>query len=153
MSAPELIVLALVASVGSAAQSATGFGVALPLGPAAFALLPPADAVLTVAAGSLMHNLLVLATRRRRLAIRCGDASVLIAAALPGLLVGVLVVSRAPKPPMELAVGLAILAVVLLRLHQPGRVSALVTRKVGLPVGLLAGFLTTTVGINGPPLD
>jgi len=148
----ELGALGVVAVVGSAAQSATGFGVALPLSPVAFALLPPADAVLTVAAGSLMQNLLVLVTRRRRLALRIGDATVLVVAALPGLLIGALVVSHASKPPMQLAVGVAILAAVLFRLHEPGRFAALASREIGAPVGALAGFLTTTVGINGPPL-
>ena len=152
MSAPELVALGLVAILGSAAQSATGFGVALPLSPVAFALLSPADAVLTVAAGSLMQNVLVMITRRRRLALRSGDALVLIVSALPGLLLGALVVSHASKAPMQLAVGVAILVAVLLRLHKPGRFAALAGREVGAPVGLLAGFLTTTVGINGPPL-
>ena len=152
MSTAEIIALALAAILGSAAQSATGFGVALPVAPVAFALLSPADAVLTVAAASLMHNLLVLATRRRRLAIRAADTALLIAAALPGLAVGALAVSHAPKPPMQLAVGLAILLAVLFRLHQPGRLATLTTHRAGVPTGLLAGALTTTVGINGPPL-
>lgn len=152
MSAPDLLALALVTTLGSAAQSATGFGVALPLAPVAFALLSPRNAVLTVAAASLMHNLLVLGTRHRRLAIRAGDAVLLIGAAIPGLLVGALVVSHTSKAPMQLAVGIAILAAVLFRLHEPGRVAALANREVGAVVGLFAGFLTTTVGINGPPL-
>lgn len=152
MSPLEILSLTLAAIVGSAAQTTTGFGVALPIAPLAFALLSPADAVITVATASLMHNLLVLATRHQRLAIRAGDGALLIAAALPGLVLGALIVSRAPKAPMQLAVGLAILLAVLFRLHEPGRLPALATRLAGVPVGLLAGALTTTVGINGPPL-
>jgi uncharacterized protein len=152
MSALGILSLALTAILGSAAQSATGFGVALPVAPVAFALLSPADAVITVATASLIHNLLVLATRHRRLAIRVGDAALLIAAALPGLILGALIVSRAPKAPMQLAVGLAILLAVAFRLHEPGRVAALSTRPAAVPTGLIAGALTTTVGINGPPL-
>jgi hypothetical protein len=127
MPAPDILALPLVAILGSAAQSATGFGVALPAAPVAFALLAPADAVLTVAAASLMHNLLVLGTRNRRLAIRTGDAALLIGAALPGLILGALIVSRVSKPPMQLAVGIAILAAVLFRVHEPGRLAALST--------------------------
>jgi uncharacterized membrane protein YfcA len=152
MSAPEILSLALVAIFGSAAQSATGFGVALPIAPAAFALMSPADAVLSVAAASLINNLLVLITRHRRLAIRTSDAALLIAAALPGLVLGALIVSHAPKAPMQLAVGLAILLTVGFRLHEPGRLAPLARRSAGLPIGLIAGTLTTTVGINGPPL-
>jgi uncharacterized membrane protein YfcA len=152
MSAVEILSLALVAVVGSAAQSATGFGVALPVAPAAFALMSPADAVLTVASASLMHNLLVLVTRHRRLAVRSADAALLIAAALPGLVLGALLVAHTPKAPMQLAVGLAILLAVGFRLHEPGRLAPLAHRFAGLPVGFVAGGLTTTVGINGPPL-
>jgi uncharacterized membrane protein YfcA len=152
MSALETSALVLAAIIGAAAQSATGFGVALPVAPVAFALLSPADAVITVATASLMHNILVLATRHRRLAIRAGDAALLIAAALPGLVLGALIVSSTPKAPMQLAVGLAILLAVLFRLHEPGRLTALGTRRAGIPIGLIAGALTTTVGVNGPPL-
>jgi uncharacterized membrane protein YfcA len=152
MPAGELIVLALVAVVGSAAQSATGFGFALPLAPVAFAFLSPPDAVLAVAAAAVMHNALVLTTRRRRLEIRGPDAALVIAAALPGLLLGAVIVSRVSKPPMQLAVGAAILLAVGLRLHEPGRLAAFARRRAGVPIGLLAGTLTTTVGINGPPI-
>lgn len=152
MSTLDIVSLALAAIIGSAAQSATGFGVALPVAPVAFALLSPADAVITVATASLMHNLLVLATRRRRLAIRTADAALLTVAALPGLLIGAVIVSHAPKAPMQLTVGLAIVLAVLFRLHQPGRVPALTYRHSAVPTGLIAGALTTTIGINGPPL-
>jgi len=152
MSALEILSLTLAAIIGSVAQTATGFGVALPIAPLAFALLTPADAVITVATASLMHNLLVLATRHQRLAIRAGDASLIIIAALPGLILGALIVSHAPKAPMQFAVGLAILLAVLFRLHEPGRLPALASRQAGVPIGLLSGALTTTVGINGPPL-
>jgi uncharacterized membrane protein YfcA len=152
MTGPDIAALGLAALVGSATQSATGFGVALPLSPVAFALLSPRDAVLTVAAASLMNNVLVLATRHKRLAARAGDAALLLSAAIPGLLVGALVVSRTPKPPLQLAVGLAIVISVLFRLHEPGRISGLASKRAGVGIGLFAGLLTTTIGINGPPL-
>jgi uncharacterized protein len=120
--------------------------------PVAFALLSPADAVLTVAASSLMHNVLVVTTRHRRLETRTADSALLVAAALPGLLVGALVVSHVSKAPMQLAIGVAILAAVQFRVHEPGRVTALAHRGAGVPIGALSGLLTTTVGINGPPL-
>ena len=152
MSATSVLALALAALVGSAAQSATGFGVALAFAPVAFAVLGPADAVLTVAAVGLSHNVAVLLTRRRRLDVRLADVGLIIAAAIPGLFLGALIVSHVPKSPMQLAVGVAILAAVGFGLHQPGRVVGLQPRLTGGPVGFLAGILTTTVGINGPPL-
>jgi len=152
LTAPDLAALALAGLVGSAAQSATGFGLALTVAPVSFALLRPADAVLTVAAVSLTQNALVLLSRRRRLDVLLVDTGLLVAAAIPGLLLGALIVAHVSKPPMQLAVGVAITAALLLRLHQPGRLAVLQPRSTGAPVGLLAGILTTTVGINGPPL-
>ena len=137
---------------GSAAQSATGYGVALPVAPVAFAMLSPADAALTVTAGSVMYCVLAVATRRGRLDVRGADTALLLAAGLPGLLLGVLLVSQVPRAPMQLAVGFAILLAASLRLHEPGRFAPLATATVGLPTGLLAGALTTTIGICGPPL-
>jgi hypothetical protein len=152
VTAPELAALALAALVGSAAQSATGFGVALPVSPVAFALLNPADAVLTVEAVGLAQTVLVLLTRHRRLDVRLADAVLVVGAAIPGVLLGALIITHVSKPPMQLVVGIAILAAVLFRIHEPGRVTVLGRRSTGAPVGLLAGILTTTVGINGPPL-
>jgi uncharacterized membrane protein YfcA len=149
---PDLLALALVATLGAAAQTATGFGVALPIAPVAFALLSPADAVIVIAGAGLLHNVLVVATRHRRLQVRTGDGALLLAAALPGLLLGALIVSRISKAPMQLAAGVTILAAVLLRVHEPGRVRALAHRIAGVPIGLLSGILATTVGITGPPL-
>jgi uncharacterized membrane protein YfcA len=152
LSAPELAALALAALVGSAAQSAMGFGIALPVSPVAFALLKPADAVLTVEAVGLAQNLLVLLTRHHRLHLRGADTVILLGAAIPGVLLGALIITHVSKPSMQLVVGIALLAAVLLRVHEPGRAPVLQRRSAGAPVGLLAGTLTTTVGINGPPL-
>ncbi len=152
MTAPELAVLALAAFIGSAAQSATGFGVALPVSPVAFALLRPPDAVLTVEAVGLAQNVLVLLARHRRLDIRVADAVLVVGAAIPGVLLGALVITHVSKQAMQLVVGVAILAAVVFRMHEPGRVAILERRSTGVPVGLLAGILTTTIGINGPPM-
>lgn len=129
-----------------------GFGIALPVSPVAFALLKPTDAVLTVEAVGLAQNLLVLLTRHRRLDIRGEDAVLLLGAAIPGVLLGALIITHVSKPPMQLVVGIALLVAVLFRVHEPGRAPVLQRRWAGAPVGLLAGALTTTVGINGPPL-
>lgn len=129
-----------------------GFGAALPVSPVAFALLRPADAVLTVEVVGLAQNLLVLATRHRRLEVRGADSALLLGAGIPGVLLGALIITHVSKPPMQLVVGAALLTAVLFRVHEPGRAPALQRRSAGAPVGLLAGILTTTVGINGPPM-
>ena len=148
----QLVALALAALVGGAAQSATGFGVVLPLAPVMFALEDPPDAVLTIAIIALAHNMLIIATRRRALALRRRDAALLIAAALPGLVAGALVVDHLPKAALQIAVGVTLLAALAVRAHQPGRSRRLATTPAGAGIGLLSGTMTTTVAVNGPPL-
>src|SRR4051794_5055607 len=148
----EFIALALAAFIGGAAQSATGFGVVLPLAPLLFALEDPPDAVLTIAITALAHNVLVLVSRHRHLEVRARDAVLLVAAALPGLVLGALIVASLPKPPLQIAVGVAIRAALALRVHEPHRARRLATTPVGAATGLLSGTMTTTVAVNGPPL-
>jgi uncharacterized protein len=81
--------------------------------------------------------------------VRRADAALLVGAALPGLALGALAVSHLSKPPLQLAVGVAILAALAFRLDRPGRLGA---PGFGAAAGFVAGALTTTVGINGPPL-
>lgn len=152
MTGLELAAVAAAAVIGATAQSATGFGVALPLAPVLFAFADPPDAVLMVLMGALGHNLLVLATRRRHLDMRRDDVAVLVAGALPGLLIGALLVTSLPKPALQFAVGAAIALAVALRLHAPVAGAERQGLATGAPVGFLAGLLTTTVGINGPPM-
>jgi len=152
VTALEALALAMAAFIGATAQSATGFGVVLPLAPLLFALEAPPTAVLTATIAALGHNVLVLATRHRRLALRGTDAALLIATALPGVILGALLITHLSKPTMQLAVGAAVIATVALRIHQPDRAAGLNNKPAGTGIGLLAGTLTTTIGLNGPPL-
>ena len=152
MTGLELAAIGAAAVIGATAQSATGFGVALPLAPVLFAFAEPPDAVLMVLVGALGHNLLLLVTRHRHLDVLRGDAAVLVAAGVPGLLMGALLVTSLSKPALQFAVGAAIALAVALRLHAPAPAAERQGWETGAPVGLLAGLLTTTVGINGPPM-
>lgn len=152
MTGLELVAVAVAALVGAAAQSATGFGVALPLAPVLFAIADSADALLLVLVAALGYNVLVLATPRHRLDLRGVDIAVLVAGALPGLVLGALTVTSVPKPALQFAVGAAIALAVALRLHEPTAARTQDPPAAGAPVGFLAGLLTTTVGIKGPPL-
>lgn len=147
-----LVALGLAAFVGGAAQSATGFGVVLPLAPLLFALEDPPDAVLTIAIAALAHNTLMIVTRRRALAVRRRDAVVIVVAALPGLVAGALVVGSLPKSTLQVVVGVLLLAALAVRVHEPGRARRLDTTAAGAGIGLLSGAMTTTVAVNGPPL-
>ena len=105
-----------------------------------------------VLVGALGHNVLVLVTRHRHLDARRGDVAVLVAGAVPGLVIGALLVASLPKPALQFAVGAAIALALALRLHAPAPAAERQGLATGAPVGFLAGLLTTTVGINGPPM-
>ena len=168
--------LAAVATlIGATLQSATGFGFALILGPVLFATLEPDRALTTLLLLGAALNLLVLFAERRPRQIRWAETLVLLAAALPGLVIGALILRALPKPTIQVAVGIAVLVTALFQAGSrslpeatppaqpssrpvagvlPGSVGVL-PGSVGVlagSVGLLAGILTTTTSTNGPPL-
>ncbi len=152
MTGLELAAVAAAAAIGATAQSATGFGVALALAPVLFAVATPPDAVLMVLIAALCHNVLVLVTRHRHLDAPRRDVALLLGSALPGLALGALLVTSLSKPALQFAVGAAIAVALALRVHAPAGEPKRQGWETGAPVGFVAGVLTTTVGINGPPL-
>jgi uncharacterized protein len=149
--------VALVAAAALAAavvQASTGLGFALVLGPALFALLEPESAIVALTVLGLALNLLVLFGERRRPAVAWGEVGPILAAAAPGALCGVLVLRALPKPWLQVTVGAAVIAAAALRARSR---AASFEPTVGDPRGRLAlgfatGTLTTSAGINGPPM-
>jgi uncharacterized membrane protein YfcA len=139
-----MLVAALAALAGAAVQAATGFGFALVLSPALFALLDPAEAVTALLLLGAGLSVLVLLEGHD---VRVRLLGPLLLAALPGLALGALLLSVLSKEVLQVGVGLAVIAAALWQLrHRAAR---------GLPVaaaGLLSGALTTSISINGPPL-
>jgi uncharacterized protein len=103
-----MLLAAAAAFAGASVQSATGFGFALLLSPALFAVLDPYEAVTALLALGLLLNLLVL-----------GDGGVgpvhgravvpLLFAALPGLVLGAALLAWLSKPTLQIVVGMAVL--------------------------------------------
>jgi uncharacterized protein len=166
-----LIALAAVAAfAGAAVQSATGFGFALLLSPALFAVLDPYEAVTALLALGLVLNLLVLADGGLE-PVQGRALAPMLAAALPGLLLGAGLLAWLSKPVLQVAVGAAVLVAagvqLQARMRQPaveassagGRLHSRgaepPARSGGLPaalVGFTSGALTTSVSISGPPI-
>jgi uncharacterized protein len=139
---------------GAAVQSATGFGFALLAAPALFALLEPAQAVGAMAVLGALMSLLVLADGGPGL-IDWRRLGPLLLAAMPGLGLGLLVLDAFSKPALQIGVGAAVVAATVVQLAR-GRPAAGggAARGAGTAagVGLLSGALTTSIGINGPPI-
>lgn len=153
----RLLVLAAAAvALAGGVQVVSGFGFALIAAPALFVLLPPTRAVpalvtlaLVQVVGVLLHERGVPVRIRRRV------ATVAIAA-VPTVVLGALLLGSLSRRTLLVGVAAIVFLTLLqrLRLRPPapagaplrgGRLSAVAT-------GAVAGFLTTTVTVNGPPM-
>ena len=150
-----MIVLAGAAALlGALVQSATGFGFALVLSPALFAVLDPYEAVTTMLLLGPPLNLLVLADSRGHAQWRV--LAPMLAAAVPGLLLGVLALELLSKSTLQVLVGVGVIGAAgwqlrrrsIGRRHRPVPATA---RGAGV-AGVLSGVLTTSISVSGPPV-
>jgi uncharacterized protein len=139
-----MLLAAVAALTGAAVQSATGFGFALVLSPALFAVMEPAEAVTALLLLGAALNLLVLREAQH------ADWRLLppvLAAALPGLAAGAALLSVLSKEVLQVGVGLAVIAAAVWQLrHRAG------SAVPAAFAGFVSGALTTSISINGPPL-
>jgi uncharacterized membrane protein YfcA len=138
-------------AVGSLVQSATGFGFALLAAPVATAALGPVQAVPTVTIAGLVVSGLVLAGEGRRPAVVRRAAWVLTVTAIPGMALGAVVLAHAAEDVLRVLVALVVIvsAVAVVRSRErPGHAH----RGGAVTAGFVGGVLSTTSGINGPPL-
>jgi uncharacterized membrane protein YfcA len=136
---------ALAALAGAAVQSAVGFGFALVLTPALFAVMEPAEAVMAgLLLGAALSAVVVFESRY----VSTHGLARLLLSALPGLAVGALLLSVLSKEPLQVGVGVAVIAAAAWQL----RSAAERPRVPAAAAGFASGALTTSIGINGPPL-
>ncbi len=154
-----MLLAAVATLIAAAIQSATGMGFALIAAPALFIAVEPREAVTILLLLSLVVSLLLLFGERRVLAIRRRDLTVVLAAALPGLALGVLVLEAVTEEQLQVLTGVVVITVAAIQLAagEPeaasgagGGVAAHPVTTAG--VGVLAGGLTTSTTVNGPPL-
>ena len=101
---------AAAALVGASIQSATGFGFALVLSPALFAVMDPVEAVMTLIVLGLALSLLVLFERGRPEHVDWRALAPLLVWALPGLALGAVALTRLSKEVLQVVVGVAVIA-------------------------------------------
>jgi len=142
---------AAAALTGAFVQSTTGFGFALVLSPALFAVMDPVEAVMALLVLGLALSLLVLFERGRPEHVDWRALAPMLVAALPGLGVGALALTRLSKEVLQVAVGVAVVIAAAWQLrrrrrgHDPHPVSAGVA-------GFTSGALTTSINVSGPPI-
>jgi uncharacterized membrane protein YfcA len=146
-----MVLAALAAFAGASVQSATGFGFALILGPALFAVMGAEEAVSALLVLGVALNLLVLADgRTARVPWRVLAPA--LAAAVPGLAAGVWILSALSKAALQAVLGVAVIAAALVQLRRaaPERRDPSLAAACG--VGVATGALTTSTSVSGPPL-
>jgi uncharacterized protein len=146
-----LAVLAIL--IGAIVQTATGFGFALVAAPALLVSRPAPEAVSTVLVLSLALNLLMLFAEGRRPQVLVDRLIPLLIAAVPGLLVGALLLRGLSKPPVQVLAGAAIVLAGLSAVRRRARSAApRPGATLTLAVGGAAGALTALTTVNGPPI-
>lgn len=132
-------------------QSTTGIGFALVLSPVVFALLAPAGAIVIITVLGLVLNVFVLLGERRRPRVAWRELLPILAAVAPGAVAGVILLRALPKPVLQVAVGVVLLSAVIVGyVRRPAAGSSTFAARVA--IGLTTGVLTTSAGINGPPI-
>ena len=91
-------------------HAATGFGFALVLSPALFAVMDPVEAVTALLVLGIALNLLVLFEGGRPEHVDWRALAPMLAAALPGLAVGVVALTQLSKEVLQVAVGVTVIA-------------------------------------------
>ena len=144
---------ALAALAGAFVQSATGFGFALVLSPALFAVLEPVEAVTTLLALGLALNLLVLFDHGRPEHVDWRGLVPVLVAAVPGLAVGLVALTQLSKEVLQVAVGVAVVLAAAWQLHRrQGPRRPRLSAGAGWLVGFASGALTTSISVSGPPV-
>lgn len=144
-----MLLAALAVAAGAALQSATGFGFSLIAAPLVFAAVEPAQAVgLMILLGTEV-NALTLVGERRRPQPEVRESAAILAASLPGAVLGVAVLRALDPVALQFAVTAGVVGTLAARRLAAGRH----TPFWGAPIaGLFAGGLTTSTTTSGPPL-
>jgi uncharacterized membrane protein YfcA len=142
---------AVAAFAGAAVQSATGFGFALVLSPALFAVMDPVEAVSALLVLGLALNLLVLFEGGRPEHVDWRALVPMLVAAVPGLAVGVVALTALSKEVLQVAVGLAVIAAAGWQLQRRASRPHL-PAAAAWGAGFVSGALTTSISVSGPPL-
>jgi uncharacterized protein len=140
---------AVAALAGAAVQSATGFGFALVLSPALFAVMDPVEAVTALLVLGLALNLLVLFEGGRPEHVDWPALAPMLVAAVPGLAVGAVALTELSKEVLQVAVGVAVIAAAGWQRWAP---RPPLSPATAWAAGFASGALTTSISVSGPPL-
>ena len=149
-----LVAVAVAVVIGAALQSAAGFGFSLVVAPSLFHALNPGQALTAMVVMALALSLLMLFGERRRPEIRTREVALVVGWGVPGLIAGAVVLGLLGKPILQVAVGVVVVLAAGADIVTFARAGAgpEAAPWPAFPAGLISGALTTTTGVNGPPL-
>jgi len=150
-----MLLVAIALLCGAALQSATGFGFSLLAAPLLFAALDPQPAVGLLVGLGLVINVMTLGTERRRPRPLVREAAAILVGAVPGALLGVLVLRSLDAVALQVLVSVGVVAALAARWWSSRgapRVPATPRLWTGPLAGVLAGGLATSTTTSGPPL-
>jgi uncharacterized membrane protein YfcA len=142
---------AIAAFAGAFVQSTTGFGFALLLSPAMFAVMDPVEAVLVMLVLGVVLNVMVLFERGRPEHVNWRALAPLLLWALPGLAVGAVALTQLSREALQVGVGVAVVAAAGWQLRRRRRGAEPHPAPAGL-AGFASGALTTSISVSGPPV-
>ena len=148
MSIAGYVALALGVVLGAMLNAAAGFGFSLLTVPLMALVIGPKEAVVLSAVMNVGSNGTV--AWRSRSDVERGVGGRLLVGALLGMPVGLLVLSRRAEEPLQILIGVAVLAsaAVLalgIQFHRPHA-------PTDVAVGFVSGMFKTSVGISAPPI-
>lgn len=151
-----VVFAAAAVALAAAVQVVSGFGFALIAAPALVALLPPTRAVPALVVLALVQVIGVLIHERGVPERVRGRVALVAIAAAPTVVLGALLLEFLSRRALLIAVAVIVFLTLLqrLRLRPPAATETQLRGGPlsGIATGLVAGFLTTTVTVNGPPL-
>jgi uncharacterized protein len=147
-----MLLAAAACFAGASIQSATGFGFALLLSPALFAVVDPEQAVSALLVLGLVLNALMLFGEGPPGPVRWGALGPMLGAAVPGLAAGALLLSVLSKAVLQVAVGVLVVVAAAVQRRRPAPEPAPSRPATAVATGLATGTLTTATSVSGPPL-
>lgn len=145
----ETLCLCLIAYLGGLIQGTTGFGIMLVALPLMVLFIDIKTAIPLIMMLAVVMNLILV----RRLArhVEARKALPLLAAALPGVPVGVYVLHSVDRHWLELLVGAVVVGTAATRWLR-GEPGAELKKRWALAAGFSAGFFGGSIGASGPPV-
>ncbi len=152
MTVAQTLLVAVACAGGAALQATAGFGFALLAAPALVRVLGPVDAIGVIGVLSVLVNALTLRGRTGRIqgTVLTPELLGLAGPAAVGLLAGALLLGVVPDAAIQAALAVAVVVALVLRQGRP--VAGAPRQAWRVLTGFAAGVMTTTIGVNGPPL-